>query len=134
MKKLLFILLFISSFSFLKAQQQIDPRIQEVYGQKTNELVANNPTMLNFLNELLNNRVKIEQVSSSEDSYKFPKLSAASLLNKYNPALQRDAVFNPETFNPLKYNLEFTSKDEKKVYAVDNTNYVIIISPQTINH
>jgi len=118
----------------LNAQQQIDPRIRELYGDKANEMLGNNPELLNFWNDLLTNRIEIAELSASEDAVKFIKLSQIDLLNKYNPSIKRDVVFNPETFNPLKYNLEFTAKDTKKVYVVDNSNYIIIISPQTINH
>lgn len=117
-----------------QAQSQIDSRIQEVYAGKTEEMVASNPTLLTFLNDLLSNRIKIQQVAAEDDNSKFTKLSQLDLLNKYNPSLQRDAVFNPQTFNPLKYNMEFTSNSVKKVYLVDNTNYIIVIEPQTINH
>lgn len=134
MNKTLLLLSFCLLNMVFQAQSQIDSRIQEVYAGKTEEMVASNPTLLTFLNDLLSNRIKIQQVAAEDDNSKFTKLSQLDLLNKYNPSLQRDAVFNPQTFNPLKYNMEFTSNSVKKVYLVDNTNYIIVIEPQTINH
>lgn len=131
MKKILLSGFFISFFSFLNAQQQIDARIQEVYGSKTQEMVANNPELLNFLNNLLNNRIKIQEEENIKIDSKYPKLSQVQLLNKYNPSLTRDDVFNPKTFNPLKYNFEISSNSLTKVYHVDNTNYLIVIEPQS---
>lgn len=110
--------------------QQINFRIQEVYGDKTQELVFNDPIRLAFLNDLLENRIKIiESPAVGEDKY--IKLSTVTLLNKYNPSLFRDVVFDTLNFNPLKYNFNFFSKTAS-VYRVDNTNYLIVIKPQTL--
>ena len=110
--------------------QQINFRIQEVYGDKTQELVFNDPIRLAFLNDLLENRIKIiESPAVGEDKY--IKLSTVTLLNKYNPSLSRDVVFDTLNFNPLKYNFNFFSKTAS-VYRVDNTNYLIVIKPQTL--
>jgi len=58
-----------------------------------------------------------------------PVLSNAILANKCNPALQRDeANFNPDTFNPLKYFLNFTP-GTSTTYRVDNSSYIIVIHP-----
>lgn len=111
--------------------QQVNAKIQEVYGDKTQTFASENPEMIIFFNNLLENRVKIEQLSVETDRSKFTRLSQIGLLNKYNPSMQRDAVFNPQTFNPLKYDMDFSSTSGRKVYVVDNTNYVIIIEPQT---
>lgn len=110
--------------------QQINFRIQEVYGDKTQELVFNDPIRLAFLNDLLENRIKIiESPAVGEDKY--IKLSTVTLLNKYNPSLSRDVVFDTLNFNPLKYNFNFFSKTAS-VYRVDNTSYLIVIKPQTL--
>lgn len=136
MKKILLVVFFIAICNFINAQQQIDARIQEVYGNKTEELVANNPELLNFLNNLLNHRIKIQEDPATKGESKFTKLSQVKLLNKYNPSLTRDEVFDPANFNPLKYNFEISSNSATKVYQVDNTNYLIVIEPQstTNNH
>lgn len=110
--------------------QQISAKIQEVYGDKTQELVINDPIRLDFLNDLLNNRIKIIE-SPLSDNEKEPKLSSVELLNKYNPALKRDVEFDPLNFNPLKYNFNFFPKTAS-VYRVDNTNYLIVIQAQSL--
>jgi hypothetical protein len=111
--------------------QQVNAKIQEVYGDKTQELVINDPVRLDFLNDLLDNRIKIIESPLSDNNEKEPKLSSVELLNKYNPALTRDAVFDPLNFNPLKYNFNFFPKTVS-VYRVDNTNYLIVIQAQTL--
>lgn len=127
MHRILLSFLFMAICLLSKAQQSIDPRIQEVYADKTQELVLNRPSRLNYLNDILQNRFKIEEsINSSED--KFPKLSQVELLNKYNPNLTRDEVVDINTFNPLKYNFDFLSK-MTMVYRVDNTDYIIVITP-----
>lgn len=108
--------------------QQIDPKITEVYGDKTQEIFQNDPDRLKALTDLLDNRIKlVESPVHGEDKY--TKLSTIPLLNKYNPNLKRDVVFNPSTFNPLKYNLNFFTS-EVQIYRVDNTDYIIVIDSQ----
>lgn len=110
--------------------QEINPKIQEVYGTKLQELVINEPEHLARLNDLLENRIKVI-VSDVSPVEKYLKLSQVALLNKYNSSLTRDVVFNPADFNPLKYDLVFFPK-EPMVYRVDGTNYLIVINPQIL--
>ena len=111
--------------------QQANAKIQEVYGDKYQEISTNDPERIKLLSDLLENRIKIVEVSSvGEDNY--PKLSSVALLNKYNPNLTRDVAFDVNTFNPLKYNLNFFST-KTEVYRIDNTDYLLVIQPQTIN-
>jgi hypothetical protein len=125
-----FTVLFIVVSSQNSIAQQINPKIQEVYGNMTEQILQSNPDRIKLLNDLLENRIKIiESPAVSEDKY--IKLSTVTLLNKYNPSLSRDAVFDTLNFNPLKYNFNFFSKTAS-VYRVDNTNYLIIIEPQTL--
>lgn len=126
---LTFALIALANISNANAQQ-VNAKIQEVYGDKTQELVLNDPIRLDFLNDLLDNRVKIIESPLSNDEKEI-KLSSVVLLNKYNPSLTRDVVFDPLNFNPLKYNFAFSSQ-VPVVYRVDNTNYLIIIQPQTL--
>lgn len=125
-------LLFIVFLNFNKSfAQQFNPKIQAVYGDKMQEFAQNNPEHLARLNDLLDNRIKvIESPSTAEDKY--IKLSSVELLNKYNPDLKRDLVYDPITFNPLKYNLNFFS-NSPVVYRIDNTDFLIVITPQTLN-
>jgi len=108
--------------------QQVNAKIQEVYGDKTQEIAQNDPERIKLLNDLLDNRIKIiESPIVGEDKY--PKLSSVPLANKYNPNLQRDLVFDPNNFNPLKYNMNFFTS-EVQIYRVDNTDYLIVIQQQ----
>lgn len=133
MKRIFLSLLFMAICLFANAQQSIDPRIQELYGDKTQEMVGNDPVRLNFLTNFLEKRFEIIKTDNNKLDDKSIKLSTVVLLNKYNPTLQRDEQFDPETFNPLKYNLDFTTT-LTKVYRVDNTDYIIVIKPQTTNN
>ena len=110
--------------------QQINPKIQEVFGDKTQELVINDPERLAILTDLIENRVKIieSEVTSKE---KYTNLSEAALVIKYNANLNRDEVFDPLNFNPLKYDLNILPKTPA-IYRVDNTNYLIVIQPQIL--
>lgn len=110
--------------------QQINPKIQEVFGSKTQEILNNNPEQIKLFTELLENRLKIVELPLSSVEDKYIKLSTMPLLNKYNPSLTRDVVFDINTFNPLKYNLNFFS-NKVEVYRIDNTDYVIVINPQS---
>lgn len=110
--------------------QQVNAKIQEVYGVKTQEMVTNDPERLALLTDLLDNRIKIIE-SAMQSNEKYPKLSEVGIVNKYNSSLTRDVVFDPLTFNPLKYNLNILPLIPA-VYRVDNTNFLIVIQPQTI--
>jgi hypothetical protein len=72
--------------------------------------------------------VREEAPVANED---YIKLSSIALVDKYNPEIRRDnhQNFQPENFNPFKYFLDFHPKKERK-YRVDNTAYVIVISPK----
>lgn len=108
--------------------QQIDPKITEVYGEKTQEIFQNDPDRIKALSDLLDNRIKlVESPVNGEDKY--IKLSTVPLLDKYNKNLKRDLVFNIQTFNPLKYDLNFFTT-EVQIYRIDNTDYIIIIDSQ----
>jgi hypothetical protein len=108
--------------------QQVNAKIQEVYGDKTQEIAQNDPERIKLLNDLLDNRIKIiESPIVGEDKY--TKLSSVPLLNKYNTNLKRDLIFDPANFNPLKYSMNFFTS-EVQIYRVDNTDYLIVIQQQ----
>ncbi|MES2516206.1 MAG: GTP cyclohydrolase [Bacteroidota bacterium] len=110
--------------------QQVNSKIQEVYGNKTQELVINDPDRSAFLTDLIENRIKIIELALSPNE-KYAKLSDVALLNKYNTSLTRDIAFDANTFNALKYDFIVSSKTPV-VYRVDNTDYLIVIQPQTL--
>lgn len=125
---LLIFLIVFSNINRLSAQQ-INSKIQEVFANKAQELVFNDPERLALITDLLTNRVQVveSEISSQE---KYVKLSEVKLVNKFNPNLERDAVFVPDKFNPLKYDFNILPP-ATMVYRVDNTNYLIVIQPQT---
>lgn len=122
--------LFFTVFFLAANAQKINDNINEVYGSSAQQLVFNDVNRLNFLTNLLEKRIKIQE-SKYESSDKFQKLSSVPLLNRYNPKLERDLQFDPNNFNPLKYALNFYSAKETVVYRIDNTDYIIVIYPQT---
>lgn len=109
----------------IKEKQQLE----EVYGDKLQELVLTKPQRLKDIKHILRNRVEYRQISNPRDQKPCPLLSQVSLFNNYMPNLKRDVAFNPQTFNPLKYNFNFYARGSY-MYRVDNTNYFIIIKSQ----
>lgn len=114
-----------------RGKADIDPRIIEVFGDQLEKLVLNDKDRLNGLNLLLEKRVKvlIEPYATNE---KYVKLSEVALFDLYNKDLKRDEHFDINTFNVLKYNLEFYSNQKQMYYRVDGTDYLIKILPQNL--
>lgn len=135
MKQLIIALIYFTLATPVCAQQAqvepVNPKIIEVFADKTQELVVNNSDRLALYNDYLENRVKVIESPKSGDD-KYAKLSTIPLMNKYNPNLTRDVVFDPTNFNALKYALDILPKSPM-IYRVDNTDYLIVIQPQTLN-
>ncbi len=125
---LTFLLIVFANISNLNAQQ-VNSKIQEVYGNQTQALVINDAERSAFLTNLIENRIKVIESPLVEGSDKYTKLSTVALFNKYNSSLTRDVTCDPNTFNALKYDLKFSSKNTE-IYRIDNTDYLIIIQPQ----
>lgn len=112
---------------------QTDQRIQEVYGDQFGTLVQQNNGRHRLLADMIQERAQFVLEKPAADE-KFPRISSLELFNKYNPGLQRDALgkdFNQETFNVLKYKIPLTSANTL-VYRIDDTDYLLVIQPQTI--
>jgi len=60
-------------------------------------------------------------------------LSEIPLFDAFVSKIERDVVFNPVTFNPLKYDFEF-HKPAIQRFLVDGSNFYIIIKPQHYNN
>lgn len=118
---------FLFEFSGTAQNNSVQEKIKEVYADETSRILENE-TLLNFYSVLINERIQYITQPSMVDE-KYTKLSEINLLNKNNPNLERDASFDPDTFNPLKYNFNFTSSG-KQLYRVDQTDYLILILPQ----
>ena len=100
-------------------------QIIEVYGDSADKLVFSNPHMLKSIKHILRNRVIIKLITDENKKKACPKISEVSLFEDS----ESDKVFNPNDFNPLKYNFNFYSR-AGGIYQVDNTNYYIIIKSQ----
>lgn len=103
----------------------IDNKINEVYQSEISNL---DTERINFIKYLLSHRISF-YVEKNTPHDKYIKLSQVALFNKYNAELKRDLNFDPNTFNPLKYNFNFYSQ-HTQVYRIDNTDYTIVIESQ----
>ena len=104
-------------------------QIEEVYGDHTEEDVLSKPQRLKDIKHILRNRVEIIK-APGKDLSSFTNLSTIPLFNAYNKALSRDVILNPSTFNPLKYQFNFYSRDGQKTFRFDNSEYLIVIKSQ----
>lgn len=130
-KKLIFvlsILLFNTTFSqtTAKSNPNLEQQfIEEVFGAT----ITKDSQHYKNLQILLRERVEFKN-QPFDQTEKYKKLSNLPLFNKYNQFLTRDLEFNIETFNVLKYDLNFFSS-HRKVYRIDNTDWLIIINPRS---
>ena len=112
----------------LSAQEQ--SFIKEVYADKFEAYVLNRPQKLKDLKNLLRNRLVIKEMPELVgNTEKYKTLTEAGLFNSYNSALTFDTTYNKNTFNVLKYNLEFFGRGSR-VYRINNTNFFIVILSQ----
>lgn len=127
MKRILF-LVFVS-YSYLSfSQLTTDQKITEVFGE---HYFSDNQAGYEFWVNLLENRISFtEEVYF--DSEKYEKIGDAGLANKLNSSITpfNAEVFNVESFNPIRYQLDFYQSKLTKVYRIDNTNFLLIIQPQ----
>ena len=95
-----------------------------VFGQNW---VDNNPVMVDALEACKLTRISYLQEPITENG-KYPLLSSFPLMNKNNPGVVAIdfATFDPQTFNPFTYNLEFLS-DKIQVIRVDGTPWIMVI-------
>lgn len=103
--------------------------ITEVYGETTSQNVLNKPNRLKNIKNILRNRVEILELPNDKNQKSHLLLSEVPLMTYYVSDLERDAIFNPKTFNPLKYLFNFNANGSE-LYKVDGTNYYIYIKSQ----
>lgn len=101
----------------------------EVFSTKLDGLVLNNIDFLKDLKHLMRNRIKIFEINDVAKQKKCKLLSEVPLFNDYNKGLKRELSFNIDTFNPLKYKLDFFSNGNY-LYRIDRTKYFIQITSQ----
>ena len=117
---------FSQTISLQLSDAQVLNRVTEVYGH---DFVTQNPSLLESMGELLNERITLATSVQSADE-KYPVLSSYPLVNKLNPSIQGADFenFDLQEFNPLVYHFEFFS-DKIQVMRIDNTNYIMIVNP-----
>jgi len=109
---------------------KIESYINEVYG--SNKLNSHNikPHIRKLMYKLLSERVYF--IKTTKDLPNVQLLSEQPLFNKYNPNLSKDNIYNPETINPLKYDLPFWHI-KGSYFRLDNTSYYLVIKAQNTN-
>ena len=85
------------------------------------------------IKEILRNRVVLREISDPIKQKPCPKLSEIPLFDAFVSTLKRDVIFNPSSFNPLKYDFRY-HRPGFQLIRVDNTNYFIMIKPQHYNN
>ena len=108
-------------------------QLNEVYGASLDKEILSRPNRVLAMKNLLRNRIVIENRSKPKDQKKCTLLSEVPLFDAFVSTLQRDSVFNPQEFNPLKYAFSFYSRGEH-MYRVDGTDYFIIVKSQHSNN
>lgn len=131
--------LLIIGISNLQAQEKekiniqvnkIEGYINEVYSAQNVLIKESRPNVHRGLTELLNKRVYF--LKSNKVIEKATLISSQPLFNKYNQNIQNYTVFNPSSFNPLRYNLPFWSVSAS-IYRLDGTDYYLVIEGQNFN-
>lgn len=118
------------TISLQLSDAQILSRVTAVYG---NDFLAQNPSLIPSLGELLTERITFTLTPQNADE-KYPALSSYPLMNKINPALHGADFedFDLQAFNPLAYKFDFFS-DRTLVMRIDNTDYLMIVNPISRN-
>jgi hypothetical protein len=104
-------------------------QLKEVYGASLEKEILSRPNRVLSMKNLLRNRIVIENRPDPKDQKKCTLLSEVPLFDAFVSTLQRDFVFNPQEFNPLKYAFSFYSRGEH-MYRVDGTDYFIFVKSQ----
>ena len=107
-------------------------KLTAVYGPALKNEILERPSRVLAMKEILRNRVLVKELTDPRFHKPCPMLSEVPLFEVFVPKLKRDMVFNPNTFNPLKYNFEFHKAGFQR-FRVDGSNYFIIIKPQHYN-
>ncbi|MAB31253.1 MAG: hypothetical protein CMP78_06690 [Formosa sp.] len=108
-------------------------KLKEVYGAALKTEILDRPTRVLTIKEILRNRVILREITDPNKQKPCPKLSEIPLFDAFVSTLKRDTVFNPYSFNPLKYDFKY-HRPGFQLIRVDNTNYFIIIKPQHYNN
>lgn len=123
MKKIILVLCIVSAASFAaNAQLSNTDKISQVYGSFASQL---NPEQLSWINNCLS-RCQIIEAADLPQGVTTKVLSTVSLQKKFVD-VQPDATYNSQTFNPLKYNINFFNKADQ-YFTIDNTSKVLKVA------
>ena len=104
-------------------------QLTEVYGASLDKEILSRPNRVLSMKNLLRNRIVIKNTPNLKDHKKYTLLSKVPLFDAFVTTLEKDSVFNPQKFNPLKYTFSFYSLGEH-LYRVDGTDFYIYIKSQ----
>jgi|GEM_PF-5744859 hypothetical protein len=136
------IILFISLFTFSVYAQEVDYSqffknaqrlnvenldtfVTQVFGNHAAE-VKNTDRYVEYA-DLLSNKMAVAQLTTDQTG-KIMSTSDLVLINDYNSNLTYDQDFNLTSFNPFKYDMNFSS-NKAVAYRIGNSNFVLIILP-----
>lgn len=109
-------------------QQSNEQKIREVFSTEVDFWNKVEPDIYKFWDRVLTTRISYKSEPELPGE-KYTKLSSIDIENQFNPSIERDVMVNTETFNPLKYRLNFFSR-HTTIYRVDGTSTIIILQGQ----
>ena len=104
-------------------------QLKEVYGDQLQNLILDRPQRVKDIKNILRNRIIFKKVKPGKAAKNYPLLSTIPLFDTYVENLKRDVVFDEHSFNPLKYEFDFYSRNSY-IFHIDNTDYYVIIKSQ----
>jgi hypothetical protein len=145
MKRNLLVFVLFIGCTIVYGQQKMQPNysnqfikdcIIEVFQDQADALVFNNPKRYQVIKDFFS---RVHYLNYSQRKNEFLKnkrvfqLSEIPLNNKMNSSMVRGVFSNINTFNPLKYQVNFASPDTSW-YVINNSNFILVIeSSQKIN-
>lgn len=113
----------------LNANEKI--KFEQVYGSNAT-YVKERPSLLRNLKDLVRNRIEVELIpyekaQGSKVLRNAKDLTTVDLYNVYNPNLTHDMQYSPQSFNILKYAINFYP-EKRETYKLGN--HYITILPQ----
>lgn len=109
----------------------IDPKIQEVFGNCLSQMTQNDANIIQKYTDLLNNRIEIitahDSLTVVAAGQKFPHLSTLTINNSCNQNLSHTGGYN-SNFNILKYNIDFF-KSYEQYFFIDGSDKYLVIKP-----
>lgn len=100
-------------------------KMQQVYGSYYTSLNADQVT---WLENCLSRCEVVEMPITEVPSEGIKTLSSDMLITKFVTTLTLDTNYDEATFNPLKYNLKFTNKDQDQYFRIGTTIYVLKVN------